>query len=190
MSFTEDYKKIEQAKWFLKIASRGMGLDEDSNGFFLVSQNLEIDTLLEPDTFAPVILSLADMLYEESGMEEDFKTFFPVKLEKREKSLCYVEIKPDNNYDIEKSGFSLALASLFTIDVMEKMFEKNPKQQVILDEVIKMWRKELCGYKEGEQIDIRNHKEALINGNLSWSPKIRPDLEINNKTQMRKDIFS
>lgn len=190
MSFTEDYKKIEQAKWFLKIASRGMGLTEESNGFFLVNQNLEIDSLLDHDTFAPVILSLADMLYEETGMEEDFHSFFPVKLEKREKSFCYAVIKPDDNYDIEKSGFSLALASLFTLDIMEKILEKNPKQQVVLDEIIKIWRKELCGYKEGEHIDIRKHKSALVEGNLIRSPRIRPDLEVNNKTQMRKDIFS
>lgn len=183
-------KKIDQALHVLKVASRGLGYTNESQGFYVVQQDLDLDSLLEADTLAPVLLSMIDMHFENLGIDPEFKTFFPVQLEKKSKSLTFAILKPKTDFNIEESGYSVSASAFVALDLMEKLFHPNPKNQVELDHLVKMWRKELAPYKEGEIIDIRKHKENLFEGSLCLFPKLREDLREERKNNLKKDLFA
>jgi hypothetical protein len=186
----EEDKKIEKSLHMLKIISRGLGYQKDSQGFFLAGHELDLDSLLDVDTLSPILFSMIDMHYRNIGLDPDFETFFPIQLEKKTKSLCFAVVKAKPNFDIEKSAFSRAVAGCVGLDIVEKVLMPNPKNQVMLDPLVKMWRKELAPYKEGEVIDIKKHFENLFEGNLCLYPKLREDLSEERKNDLRKDLFS
>lgn len=193
MSHDQNYKKLKQAMEMINIASLGLELEKEikdnKRQFLLLQQDVNLDLLLGPEAFVPVLLSMADMLFESTSIDEDFKKFQPMKLIKKDNALCSVVIKPDENYTLLESGFSTALGGLCLIDSMENLFQPNSKKQIHLDHTVKVWRNELAEYKEGQLIDIRNHREALFEGNLNPYPKCRLDLMEDKKSNLKNDMF-
>lgn len=193
MNYDQNYKKLKQAMHMINVASLGLELqkdiDEDKRKFLLLQQDVDLELLLEPQALAPVLLSMADMLYDSSSIDEDFKHFQPIKFVKKDKALCAVIIKPDENYEMKDTGFSATMGGLCLIDVIDNLFQPNSKNQIILDHTVKVWRNEVAEYKEGQVIDIRKHREALFEGNLQPFPKLRLDLQDEKKTNLRNGIF-
>lgn len=194
MSYDQNYKKLKQTMHMINVASLGLNLQKDikeeKRKFLLLQQNVDLELLLEPEALAPVLLSMADMLYESASLDNEFKTFQPIKLVKRDSAICCAIVKPDDNYSINQTGFSLAMAGLCLIDVMDNLFHPNSKNQIILDHTVKIWRTELAEYKEGQVIDIRKHREALFEGNLNPFPKVRLDLQDEKKSKLKNEMFS
>jgi hypothetical protein len=193
MNHNENYKKLKQAMHMVNIASLGLKLqkdiDEKERTFLLLQENVDLDIILEPEAFAPVLLSMADMFYDALGLDSDFKSFQPVKLIKKNQALCSVVLKADEKYKLEETGFSDAIAGLCLIEVMDNLFQPNSKKQILLEHIVKVWRTELSQYKDGEVIDIRKHREALFEGNLNPYPKIRIDLKQDKKNDLKNDLF-
>lgn len=182
-------KSVEQSLRMLRICAYGMGLKPSDDFFRITDMDIPLNTLLQEDTLAPVIIALADMHYDITQMDSDFNSFFPVNFVKHEDSLCFIKLDENSNFKLENSGFSLLVSSLYSLDIMTKLLMKNNNNKVELTHLVDCWRDELSSYKEGEIINIRNHKERLIDGNLSLYPKMRIDLKELRKTDLRKGLF-
>ena len=162
----------------------------DDQIYTISNFTVSLSFLLGYDTLAPVIVAMSDMLMESVFEDEDFKSLFPVLLEKKSESLCYASIKPNKDYSILNSGSSLVLTSLLTMHIMENILKPTLENKVNLSHLVEVWRSELAGYSDGEIIDIRKHKENLIDNNLSLFPSLRQDLINERKDNLKNSILN
>jgi len=183
------FNKVEKTLEVFQIASRGLGYNNDSDGFIISNRNIQMNLLMLPDTLTPVLAGMSDMLYSSLFPDEDFKGLFPTQIEKREKALCFAVLRDNDNYKIENSGYSLTTAHLMSSYIMENVLMANKHGKVELSNLINLWRTELGSYKEGEIIDLNKHKKNLIDFNMTLYPKIRDDLLEQRKSNIGKNIF-
>lgn len=183
------FNKIEKTIEILQIGSRGIGYKKDSDGFIISKNNAELDLLLLPNTLAPVFTGMADVLHRIIFDDKDFKGLFPTQIKKSSEGLCYASLVERDDYKIEDTGYSLLTSHLFITDIMGKILMRNDQGKVELTHLINLWRSELGHYKEGEIINLENHKKLLFDGNFTKFPKIRQDLQEQRKSSIRKNIF-
>lgn len=188
------FNKVEKTIEIFQISSRGLGYKNESDGFIISKRNIQMNLLMLPDTLTPVLAGMSDMLYSslfpDLHSDNQFKGLFPTQIEKREKALCYAVLKDRDDYKIEETGYSLAAAQMVSFYIMKNILMANKMGKVDLNNIVNVWRTELGSYKEGEIIDLNNHKKRLIDYNLTVYPKIRDDLLELRKSSFRKNIFN
>lgn len=183
------FNKIEQTLEIFHILSRGLGFTDQTNGFMIANKNCDITLLNREDTLTPVLTGMSDVLYKTLFPENDFKGLFPTHIVKKEESLCYAVLAEKNDYDLKETGFSQAASHLIGFYTMKNVLMKNKFGKVELNHLINLWRSELSSYKEGEIIDLENHRKNLIDFNMTMYPKIRNDLLEQRNSNLVKNIF-
>ena len=181
---------INKTTEVFQIVSRGLGYAKDSDNFIVSTKNLNINLLLLPETLLPVLSGMTNILHNHLFQNEDNINLFPTLIKKKVNALCYATLADDENYKLETSGFSLTSTHLISMYVMENILMPNKQHKVDLTNLVNLWRSELANYEEGDIIDLRNHKEALVDFNLSKYPKIRIDLQDQRTSDFRKNIFN
>ncbi len=186
-----EFSSVDHTLEILNTAGRGNGFLNDDKGYMISGSNVNFNVLIRKNTLSPVITGMSDILYKQLfDNDQDFKSLFSTVIVKKKDSLCYASLKANDKHRLEHSGFALSTTHLISQYVMGNLLMKNEHGKVELDSLIELWRTELSGYREGEVINMNNHRENLINHNLTIFPKLREDLLEQKRNTARKNIFS